>query len=307
MRKQTLKVAIFIMAILFIASLCTVMLAACNNKTENPSDQDAPPSEKEPYEFDYNFSHYKQVFFDEEGWTFPFYLNRDKAIQNAYPTSYTLSHDYKVSADETKIAFTWTFTPKATSEYTLRIYAGGLTHDRALQKVFVNGEEIQGQFEDHSRFNATFMLKYRQTHVITAYCDFRDEIFFKSIYTGEPEREYCDITWDIDPQMCTSTKEAEMVLDPHDYYVLFYAPEESYKIAKPGDLIVLSFVDDENADIESSHKLCFITASEPKNVGFALDVETLTFQRKEKNEYLVLIIHNSDSVPHKLQLKETVI
>ena len=183
MRKQTLKVAIFIMAILFIASLSTVMLAACNNKTENPSDQDAPPSEKEPYEFDYNFSHYKQVFYSEEmtGW---FDLRRDFAAREyAAQSSYTIPYQkYDVSAEETKIALIWTHTPKATSKYNIEIYTGGFLTDRALQKVFVNGEEIQGQFEDNHRFNATLLLKYQQTYVITAYFDFRDEIFFKSIY-----------------------------------------------------------------------------------------------------------------------------
>ena len=182
MRKQTLKVAIFIMAILFIASLSTVMLAACNNKTENPSDQDAPPSEKEPYEFDYNFSHYKQVFYSEEmtGW---FDLRRDFAAREyAAQSSYTIPYQkYDVSAEETKIALIWTHTPKATSKYNIEIYTGGFLTDRALQKVFVNGEEIQGQFEDNHRFNATLLLKYQQTYVITAYFDFRDEIFFKSI------------------------------------------------------------------------------------------------------------------------------
>lgn len=308
MKKHILKITVVVIAALLMASLCAFTLAACNNKTDTPSDTNTQPSEKEPYEFDYDFSHYKQVFYSEEmtGW---FDLTRDFAAREyAAQSSYTIPYQkYDVSAEETKIALIWTHTPKATSKYDIEIYASGWLTDRALQKVFVNGEEIQGQFEDNHRFNATLLLKYQQTYVITAYFDFRDEIFYKSMYTGEPEREHCYITWDIDPQMCTSTKDAEIVLDPYDYYVLFYAPEESYKITKPGDLIELSFVDDENTDIESSHMLCFITASDPRNVGFALDVETRTFQRNEKNEYLVLIIHNSDSVPHKLQLKETVI
>lgn len=300
MRKQTLKVAIFIMAILFIASLSTVMLAACNNKTETPSDTNTQPSEEDPYEFDYNFSHYKQVFFDEEGWNYPFALDRDKAIQNAYPTSYTLSHDYEVSTDETKIAFTWTFTPKATSEYTLEIYAGGLTHDRALQKVFVNGEEIQGQFEDHSRFYATFLLKYRQTHVITAYCDFRDEIFYKSMYTGELEREYCSVMMSLEPKRCSSPEDAEIVIDPHDYYLIWY-----YTTDREGDQFELSIIDDENTDDESERGLFFVVEANPSQERYFAYAKTRTLRQVKYAN--VLVIYNGDDVPHKLQLKETVI
>ncbi len=293
MKKNILKTLIVIMAILFIASLSIFMLAACNdNNTGKPSDQDTQPSEKEPYKFDYDFSHYKEVVFGEEiSWDYRTSLSGPQDLYyHAYETT-----------EKTKFVLTWAFLPRATSEYVISVHGPAQSEAMtshpfsALQKVFLNGEELAGEVI-RGNFWANLKLEYKKTYVFNAYFDIREDIFQDPYWeTINPSSNSSQLSMAITPQVYD--KDTEIIVAPYDTYAFNYTAEP-YNVQ-----VELSIIDDESVDGYDGHgpSLNFIDS-------YSLQYsKTKTITSCDKFDDHIVVVTNNYGVPLKLNLKETVI